>query len=227
LNSLKLYSNYLQMNKLNLKSYFIKHVLLFIFLGFTQFSKAQNDIYTKFNSELTLNDSLFLSVYNSFNVKEDWGKLKRNTYKKSCFVRLYLSNNEIVRGKLLGYHKNGLFVYNSYYRTIGFYPFCRMDKLKFGHSPFKVILSSSLGILGFCALIGTATNNSEYAAPVALGGSAFFQGIFLPTNELIRYLKHSNWKINKDKNKGEELYNFILNNKKLSPTARNLTGIVD
>jgi len=215
------------MNKLQLQNNIFKLLVISIFAFFTNSIKAQENEFEDFNKVLTLDSELYKSVYDSSQIKEDWGKLKRNTYKKSCFVRVYLSNNEIVRGKLLGYHKNGLFVYNSYYRTIGFYPFCEMDKLKFGHSPFKVILSSSLGILGFCALIGTATNNSEYAARVALGGSAFFQGIFLPTNELIRYLKHSNWKINEDKNKGEELYNFILNNKKLSPTARNLTGIVD
>ena len=41
------------------------------------------------------------------------------------------------------------------------------------------------------------------------------------------YFNHSNWRINQDKNKAEELYNFIVSNKKLFTTTRNLTGIVD
>ena len=213
------------MNNLNIKSYSFKYILLLILVGFTQYSKAQNDFYTKFNSEITLNDSLFFSVYNPFNVKEDWGKLNRKNFKNSCFVRVYLSNNEIVRGILMGYHKNGLFIYNSYNRTFGFYPFCKMEKLKFKRSPFKVILLSSISILGFCSIIGSATQNYEYAAPVGFGGSALFQAIYLPTNELIRYFNHSNWRINQDKNKAEELYNFIVSNKKLFTTTRNLTGI--
>lgn len=215
------------MNSLKIKSYYLNLILITILMGFTQYSQAQKDIYSKFNSEITLTDSLFSSVYNPFSVKEDWGKLNRKNFKNNCFVRLHLSNNEIVRGKLLGYHKNGLFVYNSYNRTFGFYPFCKMEKLKFGRSPSKVILLSSISILSFCGIIGSATGNSEYAAPVGFAGSALFQAIYIPTNELIRYFHHSNWKIIEDKNKAEELYNFIVNNKQLYTNTRNFTGIVN
>ncbi len=211
----------------------LKFLVLTLFAFFINSSKAQESEFEDFNKILTLDTALYKSVYDSSQIKEKFGTINLSTPRNHPDLRLYLHDNSIIRGQLIAYHENGLFIYSSNQNTFGFYPFCKIKKLKIGRSPAKVIIASSLGFIGVFITFGVLANS--YGAGVTLDFSLMagiesaiaFHAIFLPLNELFRYYAHFNWLINQDKTIGQKLYKEILTKKYIWPDPKNLTGIVN
>lgn len=220
------------MNNNQLQNNILKLLVISLFAFFTNSSKAQESEYEDFNKILTLDTALYKSVYDSSQIKEKIGTINLYKPKTQLSLRLFLYDNSIIRGQLIAYHENGLFVYSSDQNTFGFYPFSKINKLKIGRSPAIIIIGSSLWFIGFFTTIGMLAqsyggNNLEFAVAAGFGTAAVFQAIFLPLNELFRHYAHFNWSINQNQIIGQKLYNEILTKKSLWLYPKNLTGIVE
>jgi len=220
------------MNNNQLQNNIFKLLVISLFAFFTNSIKAQENEYEDFNKILTLDSELYQSVYDTSQIKEKIGTL--NLYKpyKQLSLRLFLYDKSVIRGQLIAYHENGLFVYSSNQNTFGFYPFSKINKLKIWRSPTRIIILSSIGFIGSFTTLGILAqsygyNNLENAIAAGVGTAAVFQAIFLPLNELFRHYAHFNWLINQNKIIGQKLYKEILTKKSLWLYPKNLTGFVN
>ena len=190
---------------------FNRKFLLFIFiLGISHFAFAQRAA-AKLQK---LDNTVLQSVYDTTNIKKSNVTINPRDFRNTRHVRILTKkSNTIIRGKLVSYNEYGLFVYESKFKLLGFYPFKNLKKVKIGRSygHLNIILASAGAIVGGIAL---SYDYHPVLFPVGMivgaGATAFYTQIFGgPLHGIYKIVYQLNWNLNEKKTSKLKFYQFL------------------
>lgn len=189
---------------------FNRKFFLFIFiLGISRFAFAQSAA-AKLQK---LDNTVLQSVYDTTNIKKSNVTINPLDLRNTRHVRILTNkSNIIIRGKLVSYNEYGLFVYESKFKLLGFYPFKNLKKVKIGRSygNLNIILSSAGAIVGGIALAYDYPLLFPVGMIVGAGATAFYTQIFVsPLHGIYKIAYQLNWNLKDKKTSILKFYQFL------------------
>ncbi len=185
----------------------------------------------KAQSTVNIKSDELLVAFDSNNVKITECDLPYNEIKKGRFARIQLKSGFTPRGRIVGFHKKGVFLVSKDFLSkqmlLGFYPFSEMTNFSFGRSygNFVLLLTGTITVVS--TIIIAADDPSDASIGLVIGGitASYLQPFYGIPYWISKSIQNTYWNSKKIKQKQKNLYQFMASHPKVIHGATNVTLI--
>lgn len=187
---------------------------LFVFCFYISFSSLNAQIskrndYSEDN-EISINE--YKSIFDTTQIKSLPKVYDKKIFNDSRYARMTLNSNKTIRGRILAFHKMGIYFFDQKTAKISYINYTFISQIMMGRSYGHVVYIGSVISSGLGFIIGaTEDKNAALGGLIAgpLVAASFGNLIMSPLNDFLVSLKNANWKIDYNKTTFNQFYQYI------------------
>lgn len=186
---------------------------IFVFLLIASLSSIVNGQNTNaYLSKIVTVEDLTI-LYDTAKYRELKETFNEQKFSDFPLIRVKLDNNYFLKGKLLGYHKNGLFLFDKSNGKICFVNYKIINKVFLGRTYGHFYIVASLAISAAIGLIASYKDDAFYGTEIFSASlvvcSSYGHLAFYPTYLASKNRTSSHWKIFGRKQSFHHFYEFL------------------
>lgn len=187
---------------------------LFIFCFYFSFSvlNAQISKSNEYSDDNEISINEFKSIFDTTHIKSLPKVYDKEIFKNYRYARMTLNSNKTIRGRILAFHKKGIYFFNPKTAKISYINYTFISQIMMGRSYGHIVYIGSVISSGLGFIIGATEDKNAALGGLIIGpivAASFGNLIMSPLNDFLVSMKNANWKIDYNKTTFNQFYQYI------------------